>query len=295
MDQSLANRLFDGVVEVDTRGRITLWNLAAQRITGYSAEAIVGRHIQEQPARHVSEAGNGLPESLVPLLMMLHDGLPREGLAHLNHADGYRLTVILRTSPILDKRRRIVGGVEIFTDNKALIAAFQAIPKKEETILFDPLTGIGNRPHIETKIRMSIETFHEGGRPFGILFIDVDHFKEFNDAYGHLIGDKILRVAANTMRQNLRGSDSCGRWGGEEFIAMVHDLDPAGLKKVAEKLRQAISQAKINEKGEELGITISIGATLVRPDDTLQALLERSDQLMYESKRLGRDRVTTDC
>lgn len=76
---------------------------------------------------------------------------------------------------------------------------------------------------------------------------------------------------------------------------MVHDLDPAGLKKVAEKLRQAISQAKINEKGEELGITISIGATLVRPDDTLQALLERSDQLMYESKRLGRDRVTTDC
>lgn len=295
LDESLANRLFDGVVEIDTNSRIRLWNMAAERITGYAANRMVGKHFLEQPARHVSEAGIELPDTLVLLLMTVKDGRPREGLAYLNHADGYRLTTLIHTMPVFDKRHKIAGALEVFTDNKSLIAAFQATQKSEETILFDPLTGIGNRPHIETKIRSAIEDYRLRRLSFGILFIDIDHFKEFNDKYGHLLGDKVLRMAANTLRQNLRGSDSCGRWGGEEFIALVHGLDAAGLKKVAEKLRSTISQARVPEKDLALGITISIGACLVRPDDTFQSLVERADKLMYESKRLGRDCVTTDC
>ena len=294
IEESLADRIFDGLIEVDGKGRIKLWNAAAERITGHPGRSTLGRHLQQQPARHVSEAGCELADALVPLLMTIRDGQPRESLAYLTHADGYRLTTLARTAPILDKKRKVVGGFEIFTDNKALIAAFRAVQRTEETILFDPLTGIGNRPHIEAKVRSAIEDLRERGSRSGILFIDVDNFKDFNDTYGHLVGDRILRVAANTLRQNLRGSDSCGRWGGEEFIALVYDLDSAGLKKVAEKLRAAVSQAKVREKEADLGVTISIGASLVRPDDTYQSLMERADQLMYESKRLGRDRVTTD-
>ena len=295
IEESLANRLFDGLVEIDNKGRITFWNTAAEGITGHSAQNTVGRHFQQQPAKHVSEAGSDLPDGLVPLLMTIRDGQPRESLAYFKHADGYHLTAVVRTAPILDKKRKVVGGIEVFTDHKGLIAAFRAAQRTEETVLFDPLTGIGNRPHIETKIKSAIESFHERGSRFGVLFIDVDHFKDFNDRYGHLLGDKILRLAANTLRQNLRGSDSCGRWGGEEFIALVYDLEPAGLRKVAEKLRGAVSQAKVREKDADLGVTISIGASLVHADDTYQSLLERADRLMYESKRLGRNRVTTDC
>jgi diguanylate cyclase (GGDEF)-like protein/PAS domain S-box-containing protein len=290
----LADRLFDGVVEIDAKRRVRLWNRSAQRMTGYTAEQVLGKAYQAQPARHVSEAAMELPDGLIPLLSTLRDGQPREALGHFIHADGYRLTALVRTQPLYDRRHKVVGAVEIFTDNKALIAGFQALQRTQETVLFDPLTGIGNRPHIEAKIRAAIEDFRRQRSDFGILFIDIDHFKDFNDRYGHLLGDKVLRATANTLRQHLRGSDSCGRWGGEEFVVLVHDLDLSGLAKVAEKLRQAVAETGVREKEAELKVTVSIGGSLMRPGDSLESLLERADRLMYESKRLGRNRVSLD-
>ncbi len=290
--ERLAERLFDGLLEINSTGRITAWNKAAERITGYPADKLIGKQYQKHPAKHVSESGKELPDGVTPLLLTLKDGLPREALAYLIHADGYRAPVITRTLAVWDESGKISGALELFNDNKGLIAAFQTVQKTDQTVLFDPLTGIGNRPHIETKIRTAIEDFRSGRAPFGILFIDIDHFKKFNDTYGHLLGDKILRLTANTLRNNLRASDSCGRWGGEEFIGVVHDIDMSGLEKVSEKLRLTISQTKTQENNFELGVTVSIGSTLIHPADTLQSLIDRADRLMYKSKRAGRNRVT---
>ncbi len=295
IDPGLADRLFDGLLEIDGKGRITAWNCAAERITGYPSDRVLGQAYRQNPVRHVDENGASFADGMIPLLMTARDGRPRETIGYFNHADGYPLRTLTRTEPVCDGLGRRVGALEIFTDNKAIIAAFQASQRSDETVHFDLLTGIGNRPHIEARIRTAIGEYRQLKSPFGVLFIDVDHFKDFNDTYGHLLGDKILRMAATTLRQNLRGSDSCGRWGGEEFIALAHDLDASGLAKVAEKLRQSVARATVRQNGDELGVTISIGATLVRPDDTLQSLVERADRLMYESKRQGRNRVTTDC
>jgi diguanylate cyclase (GGDEF)-like protein len=290
----LADRLFDGLVEIDTKRRVRLWNRSAERMTGYPAQVVLGKLYQAQPAHHVSEAGRELPDGLIPLLSTARDGQPREAIGYFVHADGYRLTILTRTQPLHDRHRKLVGAVELFTDNKALIASFQALQRTQETVLFDPLTGIGNRPHIEAKIRAAIEDFRRQQTEFGLLFIDIDHFKDFNDRYGHLLGDKVLRATANSLRQNLRGSDSCGRWGGEEFVVLVNDLDLAGLTKVAEKLRQAVAEAVVREKDAELRVTVSVGGSLMRGGDSLESLLERADRLMYESKRLGRNRVSID-
>ena len=291
---SLANRLFDGLVQVDSVGRIQFWNLAAGRITGYPSTLVVGRPFQEQPARHLTEDGAPLRDPAVDVLMTARDGQSRDGLAHMTHADGFPLTLLTHTMPLSGKNGKIEGAVEIFTDNKALIAAYRSSHSTEETILFDPLTGIGNRPHIESKIRAALQGEYQDGAHFGLLFIDIDHFKEFNDTFGHLTGDKVLRLAANTLRQNLRGSDSCGRWGGEEFIVLINTINADGLRLVAEKLRQAVANGCVTERGQQLGVTISIGASLAREGDTLQTLVDRADHLMYESKRLGRNRVTCD-
>ena len=185
------------------------------------------------------------------------------------------------------------GPLELFNDNKSPDQRLSDLQITEETIRFDPLTGIGNRPHIETKIRSAMEDFHVRKCPFGILFIDVDHFKDFNDQYGHLLGDKILRMAANTLRQNLRGSNSCGRWGGEEFIALVHDLDRAGLAKVAEKLRQCRGSGEDPREGPETERD-DIDWRLVGPAvRRLSGPRGPGRSLMYESKRRGRNRVTS--
>lgn len=124
--------------------------------------------------------------------------------------------------------------------------------------------------------------------------MDIDHFKDFNDTYGHLIGDKILRFVANALRQNLRTSDSCGRWGGEEFLALISDTNPDGLRITAEKLRALISQTHLEENGLYLHVTISVGAAWAREGDTLESLLQRADKLMYRSKARGRNCVTMD-
>jgi diguanylate cyclase (GGDEF)-like protein/PAS domain S-box-containing protein len=295
IERGLADRLFDGLLQIDSKGRITCWNRAAERITGYPPGRMLGQPYKQAPVRHVDENGAALTDSLIPLLLTAQDGRPRDTIAYFNHSDGYPLRTLTRTEPICDVLGRAAGALEIFTDNKAIISAFQAGQHTDETVHFDSLTGIGNRPHIEARIRAAISDFRLRKRPFGVLFIDIDHFKDFNDAYGHLLGDKILKMTATTLRQNLRGSDSCGRWGGEEFIALAYDLDASGLAKVAEKLRESVAATNLRQNAQSLGVTISIGATLVQPEDTFQTLVERADQLMYESKRQGRNRVTLDC
>jgi len=139
-----------------------------------------------------------------------------------------------------------------------------------------------------------LEDYRSHGVPFGILFVDIDHFKDFNDTYGHLLGDKVLRFVANSLRQNLRFTDSCGRWGGEEFIALILDTEKERLRSVAEKLRSLVEHSGVEESGKVLRITISIGATLVRPSDSYESLIKRADEMMYKSKKAGRNRVSTD-
>jgi diguanylate cyclase (GGDEF)-like protein len=105
-------------------------------------------------------------------------------------------------------------------------------------------------------------------------------------------GASVLKNTANTLKHNLRGSDLCGRWGGEEFIVIVFEVDQAVLESVADKLRSLVETSVISAQGQDLHVTVSIGATLVTKDDTLETLIHRAVSLMYRSKSEGRNRVS---
>jgi diguanylate cyclase (GGDEF)-like protein len=162
----------------------------------------------------------------------------------------------------------------------------------QETVLLDPLTGIGNRRHIEMHIKAELLMFQEASNPFGLLFIDIDHFKMVNDTYGHEMGDKVLRMIANTLRHSLRTTDTIGRWGGEEFLVLLNNINRNDMESVANKLRSLVSRSRLDGEHEHLSVTISIGATIASKEDTMETLTHRADQLMYESKNTGRNRVT---
>ena len=292
--QTLADNTFDGLLQIDIKGRVVLWNKGAERITGYSSVEIIGqdfRKIFNGPSQGSTEPKRDTSSLISKTLI---DGVDREGLISLRHKGGYFIKLLARTVAIRDSSKKIIGAFKILSDNKTLIALHQENRKTDETVLLDRGTGIGNRAHIELKIRQALAEFHAaGGAPIGILFVDIDKFKEFNDTYGHLVGDKVLRFVANTLRQNLRTSDSCGRWGGEEFVAVILDGNHEGLKKISDKLRSLVENGGVSENGNDLRTTISIGATVATEDDTLHSLLERADKLMYQSKQAGRNRVTT--
>ena len=116
-------------------------------------------------------------------------------------------------------------------------------PRPSSSILS---TGIGDRRHIENRLRFALDDYKLSKIEFGVLFIDIDHFNDLNDLYGHLAGDKVLRFIANTVRHNLRTTDLCGRWGGDEFLALILDINLEGGKTVAEKIRRLIEQTKIS-------------------------------------------------
>jgi len=291
--KSLMDNLYDGVYFVDLERRITYWNKGAERITGYKAEAVVGTLCNiNNLLNHVNDAGVNLCEAGCPLAASIQDGLPHEADVHLHHADGFRLPVLVRTSPIHDEHGQTIGAVEVFSNNQSLFKIRRKVDQLEHNILLDPLTGIGNRAYSEIKIKSAITEYRQHRISFGLLFLDVDHFKSVNDTFGHKAGDIALLNIAKTLGHNLRETDAYGRWGGEEFIVILQGVDSRTLVAVADKLRAMIGSSNFQVEGHDLHITTSIGATLVKAEDELDTLVARADGLMYQSKQNGRDRVT---
>jgi diguanylate cyclase (GGDEF)-like protein/PAS domain S-box-containing protein len=288
----LAENAFDGMMQVDSDGNIVAWNNGAERMFGYPAKKTIGTKYQNKPIKELADNGDVLPLTCLPLYLTLKDGKCREDHAFIQHMEGYRISVLIRVVPILNTKNQIIGAMQIFNDSRSLIAAREQRKRVSETIFFDSLTGIGDRRHIENRIKFALEDSKTTDIPFGVLFIDIDHFKNLNDTYGHLAGDKVLRFIAKTLRHNLRVTDSCGRWGGEEFLVLILDINMDGIKVVAEKIRGLIEQAKIQDADRNLGVTISIGASVNHPDDTVESIIQRTDELMYQSKQHGRNRVT---
>ncbi len=293
--KNLLDNLYDGVYFVDKERRITYWNTGAERITGYSAQHMVGRFCHDNILDHIDDAGFHLCKDGCPLLATIQDGQPHEAEVFLHHADGYRVPVLVRTSPIRDEQGNVIGAVEVFSNNQSLLRMKRRVNELEQDVFRDALTGVSNRKLLEIKVNSALQEYHQHQLPFGLLFLDIDHFKAVNDAHGHPIGDIVLQNAARNLIVHLRSTDICGRWGGEEFVAILYNVNLKALSQVAEKLRAIIANSAVNIEGEKISVTLSIGATLAHEADTLETIIERADQLMYQSKQGGRNRVTTEA
>lgn len=158
----------------------------------------------------------------------------------------------------------------------------------------DGLTGLPNRLAFEDFFHEAQLAAVKGQRPLSVLMIDVDHFKRFNDDFGHGVGDQVLRVISKVLRERVRDRDLPARYGGEELIAVFPDLDLQGCLAVGESIRKSIAECRITRRssGEELpGITVSIGVAQLRPGESMTELIERCDRAMYQAKGAGRNRV----
>jgi diguanylate cyclase (GGDEF)-like protein/PAS domain S-box-containing protein len=291
--KDIIDNLHDGIYFVDRDRVITYWNKGAERITGYPAAQTIGRACRDNLLNHVTANGVQLCMNNCPLAAVMEDGRPREAEVFVHHADGHRLPVVVRATALRNSAGNIIGAIESFSNNTNLIIARRRLSEMSQIARTDVLTRIGNRTHIEGRLRAVIAEFENTQNMVGLLFMDIDHFKKFNDTYGHDVGDRVLCMAANTFRYALRVTDTIGRWGGEEFVAILHDIyDEKSLLQTAEKVRTLIEASRLDMDAQSLKITISIGATRLYSNDTPESIIRRADGLMYRSKQAGRNRVT---
>ena len=291
--KDIIDNLYDGVYFVDRDRVITYWNKGAERITGYSATQTIGRACRDNLLNHVTANGVQLCLNHCPLAAVMEDGHEREAEVFLHHADGHRLPVIIRATALRDGVGNIIGAIESFSSNTSVMDTRRELRELRLAAITDPLTGIGNRRHLEGRLSAVIAENQNNASTAGLLFMDVDRFKQFNDSYGHNTGDEVLRMVAKTVRHALRATDTIGRWGSEEFIAILHDVqDKNALRSAAEKVRTLVGYSRLDLDGQSLNVTMSVGGTLLLAGDTPNSFVGRADELMYRSKQAGRNRVS---
>ncbi len=290
--ERVLNDLHDGVYIVDRNRTVLFWNKAAEQISGFTAEEIVGKHCFDNILNHVDSEGNQLCLGPCPLANTMAHGKRQETEIYLHHKKGHRIPVAVRLSPLTDAQGKTIGGIELFTDISNRAASELRIQELEKLALLDPLTQLANRTHLENEIEIRIEENRRFHIPFGLLFIDIDHFKNLNDTHGHARGDEVLQFVAKTFASNSRPFDLYGRWGGEEFVGIIRSIGETELKMLGNRIRTLIEQSFVLHGEEKLQVTISIGATLVKEGDDAKSLVHRADMLMYESKAAGRNRLT---
>jgi len=184
------------------------------------------------------------------------------------------------------------------TMNKVIDSLRSDMKSLSSVAMTDQLTGIANRRAFDKTIREMIDQFVENRQPFSLLMIDIDHFKQFNDTYGHAIGDKVLVYVAGALKDGVKGDDVVARYGGEEFAIFLPETDYAGAMAVGEHVRKKIAQKRLtlSARQKSLGkITISVGVAVAHAQDDEFLLMERADKGLYQAKRNGRNQVVGEC
>ena len=201
-------------------------------------------------------------------------------------------TVLKSTREMRDINKALEGRLSLSKNEISNLQ--QSLEAIRAESLTDPLTGLGNRKYFDRSIDTAVQNALSSGEPLSLLMFDIDHFKSFNDSYGHLTGDQVLRLVAMSLKQTIKGQDITARYGGEEFAVVLPNTALRQALTVADHIRRAVMAKELKKKstGEILGrVTISVGVSMLKPGDDTHSLIERADACLYVAKRNGRNRV----
>lgn len=291
--KGLLDQITDGVNVLDGELRVLYCNEAAVRLTGYRSEEVAGRTCRENGQCPIGSDGISLCKEGCFLASSVRGAAPKETGAILIHKQGWRIPVEIHVQPVRSGDGALVGTVEILVDDSARHKARRKAEAMERLAFLDPLTETPNRRFLEMALHTALREYQVTKAPFGVLFLDLDNFKSINDLFGHEFGDRALRQVARTLHGTMRPTDTVGRWGGDEFLAILREVNEDVLRRLSDRCGLNVARTSLSgEGGQPICLSISIGGTLVGPEDTVQRLIRRGDRLMYESKSNGKHRAT---
>lgn len=217
--------------------------------------------------------------------------------AILTSLDGFKAQRQYQEGGLVDEMHQLVERIGALENESRELR--QHLAKQEQVAATDTLTELPNRDSYNKRLKVLLDAWREGpanerrddDRALCLAVADVDHFKAINDTYGHLAGDKVLKIMAREMSARLRDKDFVARYGGEEFVIILPDTRPADAEHVLNKLREGIGAIPFHFKEEKVAITVSFGLVVATRDDTPDSVFERADQALYQAKDNGRNQV----
>jgi diguanylate cyclase (GGDEF)-like protein len=251
-------------------GSAVIWLFAYPPVVFYICESRVG----------VIACGAGLAG-----LMLLFSPIG-DVLFESPYSPSFRLSMIvvlafeMVTCYILDQSRR-----------RSKLGLLKLAAEFEHAAKHDALTGLANRREALHQLENEYERYLRNDRPFSVLLMDIDLFKNVNDSYGHQAGDQLIKLVAQTLVKQCRKVDTLARWGGEEYLVLLPEAGPEEAWQTAERIRKSIAAATVKTNQHTLSATVSVGVATLTNGETIDRLLQRADEALYQAKRLGRNRV----
>jgi diguanylate cyclase (GGDEF)-like protein/PAS domain S-box-containing protein len=289
--QALIRAAQNGVLTLDATGHVLELNPACEQLFGFGAAELQGSHIELLFGAGLNRKSDG--KRLQPADLV---GSPRELSAR--HRSGQELTLQLSLAEVrTETTHRFVGIITDLTERKRqevrLRQANELLARQSTT---DGLTGIGNRRLFDQSLQLEWQRSARLGRPLALLLVDIDHFKQYNDHYGHVAGDDCLRRVASLLRACVgRSGEPVCRYGGEEFAILLVDTDLAGAQGVAQRCLDSLRLAAIEHAGQagRASLSLSIGVAALAGDAgrPAQGLVEAADAALYQAKQQGRARL----
>ncbi|MES2184205.1 MAG: biofilm regulation diguanylate cyclase SiaD [Pseudomonadota bacterium] len=238
-----------------------------------------------------AQAGNPLHTALLDLW-----GLHQETLARIERVtrmpDAYQGVTRRRETSVserMEKQLRQLSKVARISDRyQDMMRELNQALKEAST--HDPMTGLPNRRLLLDRLKEEHERSQRHGGALTVAMVDIDKFKRFNDEFGHDVGDKVIVAVSHTMKEVMRGSDMCGRWGGEEFLVVLPETTLEMGATFIDRLCQDIRKLQIPSEGQMLSVTVSVGIATLKPGESYSDAVNRADAALYVAKRGGRDR-----
>ncbi|MCG8292735.1 MULTISPECIES: GGDEF domain-containing protein [Pseudomonas] len=261
-------------------------------------------HLHEASAGHADnssaarELDNQLREQVDGLQSSVQGAADVDSLKHIleNRLEGLLVTMDEHQHERDRREQELAGRLQGLAERVAsmeqeALGYREHLEEQRQKAMIDPLTGLPNRAAWSERVEHEVLDWQENGGHLAMAILDLDHFKRINDGYGHLAGDKVLKIVADQLRKRLRGRDFIARFGGEEFVLLLPQTSPPAAVQVAEGLRAAIEACPFHFKGERVVITASIGISAFRSGERGDQVLKRADDALYRAKDKGRNRI----
>jgi len=289
--KKMFDQFHEAIYIVDKERQILYFNPVATQLSGFAREDMEHTYCFDNKLNHIDEFGNKLCLEGCPLVESIKYNRIEDHNVYMHHKNGHRVGVHVRTIPHHDLNGELDGAIEVFSQISSQNLVLEELKIREALAYIDPVTSTFNRHYLKNELVKILAT-HEKAQ-IGVVFLDIDDFKHFNDNYGHEVGDAILLGVSKSISLNLPNQDILVRYGGDEFIIILFASTKEEIIATADKVKVLLDATVIRKSEQEYKVQASMGLSFRIEDEQLTEVIARADQAMYFAKRAKNNTVVT--